>query len=74
MSGYFLFQSISEQSKLLTSASSSVSVQGSISETDELGRMKDEDEELRLRLEAQRIMDQHMKDRYPEEDQESKRK
>ncbi|MPC39525.1 Protein kinase C [Portunus trituberculatus] len=55
-------------------ASSSVSVQGSISETDELGRMKDEDEELRLRLEAQRIMDQHMKDRYPEEDQESKPK
>lgn len=59
-------KSISELSKFSTSASSSVSVQGSISETDEVGRMKDEDEELRLRLEAQRIMDQHMKDRYPE--------
>lgn len=31
------------------------------------------DEELRLRIEAQRIMDQKMKDRCPEEEQEAKR-
>lgn len=63
----FLFQSIGEQSKL-SSVPGSVSVQGSISETEESGMMKDEDEELRLRLEAQRVMDEMMKGRHQAED------
>lgn len=36
--------------------------------------MKDEDEELRLRLEAQRVMDEMMKDRCQHEDQGPRRK
>lgn len=68
----FLFQSIGEQSKL-PAVSGSVNVQGSISETEEPG-MKDEDEELRLRLEAQRVMDEMMKDRCKHEGQEPRSK
>ncbi|KAK8727177.1 hypothetical protein OTU49_009731 [Cherax quadricarinatus] len=63
-------KSISEPSKLPTSASASVSVPGSISEIEELGTMKDE--ELRLRIEAQRIMELKMKDRCPEEEQDTR--
>ncbi|XP_071522883.1 protein kinase C [Panulirus ornatus] len=63
-------KSVSETLKIPTTTSTTVSVPGSISEVEELGTMKDE--ELRLRIEAQRVMDQKMKDRCPEEEQEAK--
>nr|XP_045622033.1 calcium-independent protein kinase C-like isoform X2 [Procambarus clarkii] len=63
-------KSISEPSKLPASATASVSVPGSISEIEELGTMKEE--ELRLRIEAQRFMEEKMKDRCPEEEQDLK--
>ncbi|KAK7082534.1 hypothetical protein SK128_023090 [Halocaridina rubra] len=55
-------KSISEPSKLQT-AQTSVNVPVSISEVEEFGAMKEE--ELRLRIEAQRIMDSKMKERCP---------